>query len=116
MRTWTNSIARTSPSSPCVAAPKKCWAKSGASPPRLGGGLRCPPSLAPSVLPRFLDELIELRDYKGLIRQVTVTDLGHEEPTVLLTNQLKLSCPALVTRYAHRMLIENGTSQAIQFF
>ena len=66
--------------------------------------------------PKVLDELIELRDYKGLIRQVTVTDLGHEEPTVLLTNQLKLSCPALVTRYAHRMLIENGISEAIQFF
>ena len=66
--------------------------------------------------PKVLDERIELRDYQGPIRQVTVTELGHEEPTVLLTNQLKLTCPALVTRYAHRMLIENGISEAIQFF
>jgi len=66
--------------------------------------------------PKVLDQRIQLRDYKGLIRQVTITELGHEEPTVLLTNQLQLSCPALVTRYAHRMLIENGISEAIQFF
>ena len=43
-------------------------------------------------------------------------DLGHEEPTILLTNNLRASCPTLVTRYAQRMLIENGISEAIQFF
>ena len=47
---------------------------------------------------------------------MTVIELGHEEPTVLLTNDLKASCAALVTRYAQRMLIENGISEAIQFF
>jgi hypothetical protein len=50
------------------------------------------------------------------LRQVTVTDLGHEDPTVLLTNNLAIKCPPLVTRYAQRMLIENGISEAIQFF
>ena len=66
--------------------------------------------------PRVLDEHIVLKDYEGLVRQLTVTDLGHEEPTVLLTNHLDRRCPDLVTRYAHRMLIENGISEAIQFF
>jgi len=66
--------------------------------------------------PKVLDERIQLKGYNEVIRQVTVTELGHEEPTVLLTNQLDLSCPALVTRYAHRMLIENGISEAVQFF
>jgi hypothetical protein len=66
--------------------------------------------------PRVLDELIPLKHYTGLIRQLTVTDLGHEEPTVLLTNHLERRCPVLVTRYAQRMLIENGISEAIQFF
>jgi len=66
--------------------------------------------------PKVLDEQIQLDDYKGLLRQITITDLGHEEPTVLLTNHLRSSCPTLVTRYAHRMLIENGISEAIQFF
>jgi len=66
--------------------------------------------------PRVLDERIHLKGYDGQLRQVTVIDLGHEDPTILLTNNLKIGCPALVTRYAQRMLIENGISEAIQFF
>ena len=66
--------------------------------------------------PKVLDERISLKEYGGELRQVTVTDLGHEEPTILLTNNFKISCPNLVTRYAQRMLIENGISEAIQFF
>lgn len=66
--------------------------------------------------PKVLDERTTLRGYDGAIRQVTVIDLGHEEPTILLTNNFQISCPALVTRYAQRMLIENGISEAVQFF
>jgi hypothetical protein len=66
--------------------------------------------------PRVLDERVRLKGYEGDVRQVTIIDLGHEEPTVLLTNDLQSECPALVTRYAQRMLIENGISEAIQFF
>jgi len=66
--------------------------------------------------PRVLDERIRLKGYEGELRQVTIIDLGHEEPTVLLTNNFQVECPALVTRYAQRMLIENGISEAIQFF
>ena len=66
--------------------------------------------------PKVLDERIHLKDYDGELRQVTVTDLGHEDPTIILTNNFSIKCPTLVTRYAHRMLIENGISDAIQFF
>jgi hypothetical protein len=66
--------------------------------------------------PRVLDERIELRGYAGPLRQMTVIDLGHEEPTVLLSNNFKISPAALVTRYAQRMLIENKISESIQFF
>ncbi len=66
--------------------------------------------------PKVLDERIRLKGYDGELRQVTVTDLGHEEPTIILTNNFSVNCPALVTRYAQRMLIENGISDAIQFF
>jgi hypothetical protein len=66
--------------------------------------------------PKVLDEQMTLRGYGGSLRQVTVTDLGHEEPTILLTNNQRIGCPALVTRYAQRMLIENGISAAVQFF
>jgi hypothetical protein len=66
--------------------------------------------------PKVFEERITLRGYEGSIRQISVIDLGHEEPTVLLTNNLRSSCPTLVTRYAQRMLIENGIAEAIQFF
>jgi hypothetical protein len=66
--------------------------------------------------PRVLDERIRLKGYEGELRQVTIIELGHEEPTVLLANNFESECPALVTRYAQRMLIENGISEAIQFF
>lgn len=66
--------------------------------------------------PKVLDEHIQLKGYRGKIRQVTVIELGHEEPTILLTNNKKIRLPALVTRYAQRMLIENGISEAVQLF
>jgi hypothetical protein len=66
--------------------------------------------------PRVLDERVTLPGYTGALRQITVIDLGHEDPTLLLTNNLHASCATLVTRYAQRMLIENGISEAVQFF
>jgi hypothetical protein len=66
--------------------------------------------------PRVLDERVRLPGYTGPVRQITVIDLGHEEPTILLTNNFRSGCATLVTRYAQRMLIENGISEAIQFF
>lgn len=66
--------------------------------------------------PRILDSRIELDDYDGELRQLVVADLGHEEPTLIITNQLKRSAPSLITRYAQRMIIENTISDAIDFF
>jgi hypothetical protein len=54
---------------------------------------------------------IEKRDF----RQLFIRDLGHEEPTVLLTNDPK-SAKNIITRYAKRMLIENALSDAVRFF
>jgi hypothetical protein len=66
--------------------------------------------------PRVLDERVRLTGYAGELRQVTVIDLGHEEPTILLTNNFRSGCSTLVTRYAQRMLLENGIAEAIGFF
>jgi len=75
------------------------------------------PSLARTFrTPKVLDERLQLKEYGGELRQVSIIDLGHEEPTILLTNNFKIGCSALITRYAQRMLIENGISEAIQFF
>jgi transposase len=66
--------------------------------------------------PKVLDETITLENYNGEIRQLTITDLGHEEPTILLTNDKHTKPAGLITRYAQRMLIENGIAEAIHFF
>ena len=50
------------------------------------------------------------------MRQVIITDLGHEEPTILLTNQLTRTAARLVERYAQRMIIENSIADGIDFF
>jgi len=65
--------------------------------------------------PRVIDEKIALGDYRGPIRQLTIADLGHEEPTLVLTNQ-RLSASKLIGRYAQRMIIENGIADSIDFF
>jgi hypothetical protein len=65
--------------------------------------------------PKVLDERVQLKGYPGTVRQVTVIDLGHEEPTILLTNNNKITCPALVTRYAQRMLIETASPKPCSF-
>src|SRR2546427_7785995 len=64
--------------------------------------------------PRVLDQKVPLAG--RTFRQLFIQDLGHDEPTILLTNQLRLSTKQLITRYAQRMLIENALSDAVRFF
>jgi transposase len=66
--------------------------------------------------PRILDRKITLPGYTGPIRQLTIIDLGHEEPTLLVTNQLKASAVKLIGRYAQRMVIENSIQDGVDFF
>jgi hypothetical protein len=47
---------------------------------------------------------------------VVIADLGHEEPTILLTNQMTRPAAKLVERYAQRMIIENTIADGIDFF
>jgi len=64
--------------------------------------------------PRVYEQPIPLAG--RVLRQMFVQDLGHDEPTILLTNQRHTPAPALLTRYAQRMLIENALSDAVRFF
>jgi transposase len=66
--------------------------------------------------PRILDSKITLRDYHGPIRQLVIVELGHEDPTFLITNQMTRSASKLIQRYAQRMIIENNIADAIDFF
>jgi len=66
--------------------------------------------------PKVLDEEVTVKDYEKTLRQLTIIELGHEDPTILLTNDKKAGLATLITRYAQRMLIENGIAEAIHFF
>jgi len=66
--------------------------------------------------PKILEDRVSLGGYEGAIRQISVIDLGHEEPTILLTNQLQRSASKLISRYARRMIIENSLADGIEFF
>jgi hypothetical protein len=50
--------------------------------------------------PRVLDQRITLNDYDGILRRLTVTDVGHENPTLLPTNYLDRSPSQLLGRDA----------------
>jgi hypothetical protein len=64
--------------------------------------------------PRVFEQKVSLAG--APFRQLFIRDLGHDEPTILLTNQHRLSAKKLITRYAQRMLIENALSDAVRFF
>jgi hypothetical protein len=64
--------------------------------------------------PRVYEQSVALAGRS--FRQMFIEDLGHDQPTILLTNQRHAPAKALVTRYAQRMLIENALSDAVRFF
>jgi hypothetical protein len=64
--------------------------------------------------PRVFEQPVSLAG--ATFRQLFVLDLGHEEPTILLTNDRQSTQAKLLTRYAQRMLIENALSDAVRFF
>jgi hypothetical protein len=64
--------------------------------------------------PRFYEQ--KVRPLGRIYRQFFITDLGHDEPTILLTNDARATAKSLITRYARRMLIENALADAVRFF
>jgi hypothetical protein len=64
--------------------------------------------------PKVYEQTITIE--KREFRQLFIKDLGHDEPTILLTNDRKTAASSLITRYAQRMLIENALSDAVRFF
>jgi hypothetical protein len=66
--------------------------------------------------PRVVDQRIALPGYGKPLRQLVIRDLGHDQPTLLITNDLTTLAKKLITRYARRMLIENGLADSVDFF
>jgi hypothetical protein len=58
----------------------------------------------------------QLSAYPRPIRQLAVTGLGHDQPTLLITNQAQLPARQVIQSYARRMNIEQRLAEAIQSF
>jgi hypothetical protein len=65
---------------------------------------------------RYRDEQIRLPGYEGPIRQIAVTGLGRENPTLFVSNNMMTSARDLVIRYAGRNRIEDGLGISVNFF
>jgi hypothetical protein len=64
----------------------------------------------------YLDELVELDDYVGTLRQLAVTGLGREQPTLFLVNHPDASPREMIMNYARRNGIEDGIGTNVNFF
>jgi hypothetical protein len=62
------------------------------------------------------DPAVTLTSYPGTIRQVIVTGLGRDAPTVIITNDASITTRALISQYARRMTIEQRLAEIIQAF
>ena len=59
---------------------------------------------------------VKLHDYPGTVRQLIVTGLGREAPTVIITNDHTTPAKQLIERYARRMCIEQRLAEIIRAF
>src|SRR5262249_9484437 len=62
------------------------------------------------------DPAVKLTSYPGTVRQLIVTGLGHDQPTVIITNDHDTKTRTLVERYARRMTIEQRLAEIIRAF
>jgi len=59
---------------------------------------------------------VKLTSYPGTVRQLIVTGLGREAPTVIISNDYEITTRALIEQYARRMTIEQRLAEIIQAF
>jgi hypothetical protein len=62
------------------------------------------------------DPAVTLTSYPGTVRQLIVTGLGRDAPTVLITNDTGSTTRTLISQYARRMTIEQRLAEIIQAF
>jgi len=62
------------------------------------------------------DPAVALTSYPGTVRQLIVTGLGRDQPTVIITNDDQITTRALVQQYARRMTIEQRLAEIIRAF
>jgi hypothetical protein len=65
--------------------------------------------------PNVHESTVTLTSYPGTLRQLVVTGLGHDAPTVI-TNHHDSTTKAIIQRYARRMTIEQRLAEIIRAF
>jgi hypothetical protein len=66
--------------------------------------------------PQIHDQLTAIKGISNKVRQLAVRNIGREQPTLLITNDLTTTTKHLFARYAERMTIENGLDAYIGGF
>jgi transposase-like protein len=62
------------------------------------------------------DKAVKLTSYPGTVRQLIVTGLGRDAPTVIITNEDQATIRNLISQYARRMTIEQRLAEIIRSF
>ncbi len=64
----------------------------------------------------YLEPRIRVADYEGEMRQIAVTGLGRDKPTLFLSNNFAETARQLITRYTSRNGIEDSLGSGVNFF
>jgi hypothetical protein len=65
---------------------------------------------------RYLDEAVRLGGYRQPARQLAITGLGRDKPTLFLSNNLTETAREIVIRYAGRNRVEDNLGTSVNFF
>ena len=57
--------------------------------------------------PRLHEDMVKLTGISGQVRQIAIKNIGRDEPTLIITNDLTTPGKDLFARYAERMMVEN---------
>ena len=57
--------------------------------------------------PRLHEDMIKLAGISSQVRQIAIKNIGRDEPTLLITNDVATPGKHLFARYAERMMVEN---------
>jgi transposase len=66
--------------------------------------------------PQIHEEIVRLKGIEAPLRQIAIRNIGRDEPTLLITNDLTTAAKDLFARYAERMIIENELDADISGF
>ncbi len=66
--------------------------------------------------PRLHEDMIKITGISSRARQIAVKNIGRDEPTLLITNDVTAAGKNLFARYAERMMVENELDAYISGF